>query len=391
MCARLPTILRQQRARRSPIVNRRAQRARKRLRRRSRPGSSPGQLLVDPQAPRPQLRAFRYTADEIEERATLQIGDVPALRKAGGRMWLDVAGLGDAAVIAAIGEIFGLHRLALEDVLAGHQRPKVESYGSVLFIVVRMPEMDGERIDTDQLSLFLGENFVISFQSRIGDCFDPVRERLRKSDGRLRAMGSDYLAYALLDSTVDSYFPVLENLGERLDQLEDEVLSSPDNSLIARIHEVKRDLMLLRRASWPQREALQSLLRDPTPLIAPETRVYLNDCYDHTVQVMDLLETYRELGSSLLDVWLSSASNRMNEVMKLLTVISTIFIPLTFIVGIYGMNFVYFPELQWKWGYPLCLALMAVLAGLMLRWFAMRGWLGRSKAHVEAPPPPPQS
>jgi magnesium transporter len=353
------------------------------------PGSAPGELLIDPQAPPPQMRAFRYSLDAIEERATLTVADVPALLKSGDVLWLDIAGLGDAAAITRVGELFGLHRLALEDVVSGHQRPKVESYGAVLFIVVRLPELDGEQLDSDQLSLFLGENFVVSFQNRPGNCFDPVRERLRKTGGRMRSLGADYLAYALLDSAVDSYFPVLESFGERLDTLEDDVLNSPDNNSIARIHTIKRDLLYLRRATWPQREAIGALLREPSPLIQPETRVYLNDCYDHAVQVMDLLETQRELGSSLLDVWLSSASNRMNEVMRLLTVISTIFIPLTFIVGVYGMNFEYMPELHWKWAYPLCLALMLIVALLMVRGFLARGWLGGNKAPRPTPTPPP--
>ncbi|HUR28969.1 MAG TPA: magnesium/cobalt transporter CorA [Planctomycetota bacterium] len=300
-------------------------------------------------------------------------------------LWLDVAGLGDTQTIEALGEIFGLHRLALEDVLSGHQRPKVEHYGAVLFIVVRMPEQ-GEHLDTDQLSLFLGENFLVSFQTRPGDCFDPVREHLRSATGRLSTHGADYLAYRLLDLTVDSFFPLLESLGERIEQLEDEVLLKPTNDAIPRIHEVKRELLTLRRATWPQREAINSLLRETNPLIKDETRVYLNDCYDHTVQLMDLLETYRELSSSLLEVWLSSVSNRMNEVMKVLTIISTIFMPLTFIVGVYGMNFTHMPEIDTWWGYPAVLLLMAVIAVSMLIGFKRKGWFKGLDARRIAPP-----
>jgi magnesium transporter len=342
-------------------------------RRRSRPGSPPGELLVDPSAPKPQLRAFRYDGESCEEFAAVDYHDLRGLRQPGKVLWLDIAGLGDATVISAVGEVFGLHRLSLEDVLSGLQRSKVESYGNVLFIVVRMPEHNGQ-LTTDQLSLFLGEDFVVSFQSTPGDCLDTIRERLRRATGRLRGQGADLLAYALLDATVDSYFPVLERIGEQLENLEDEVLLAPTNASIPKIHQVRRDLLTLRRATWPQREAISALMRAETPLIRAETRVYLNDCYDHTVQVMDLLESYRELGSSLLEVWLSSVSNRMNEVMKLLTIISTIFIPLTFIVGLYGMNFKHMPELDWWWAYPAVLLAMVLIALGMVRWFSRRGW-----------------
>ena len=366
------------------ISQRKAKRAATSLRRRSRPGSPPGELLVDPQAPKPHLRAFSYGAEKVEEYPSLELADVRALLQPDRVLWLDIAGLGDIATIEAIGEIFGLHKLALEDVLSGHQRSKVESYGPVLFIVVRMPEQH-EQLDTDQLSLFLGENFLISFQGRLGDCFDAVRARLRTSSGRLCTHGADFLAYTLIDATVDSFFPLLEALGERLELLEDEVLAAPTNATIPRIHEIKRELLTLRRATWPQREAINSLLRDAHPLIKTETRLYLNDCYDHTVQVMDLLETYRELGSSLLEVWLSSVSNKMNEVMKLLTIISTIFIPLTFIVGLYGMNFKHMPELDWKWAYPVCLLVMVLIALGMVHWFQRRGWFKALEFH-RAPP-----
>ncbi len=329
------------------------------------------------------MRAFTYDAEHLQEFPAVTLADLRGLKESGRTLWLDIAGLGDAHVIEQIGEIFSLHRLALEDVLSGHQRAKVEAYGDVLFIVMRMPEHDGH-LDTDQLSLFLGANFVVSFQIRCGDCFDPLRERLRKGTGKVRSKGADALAYSLIDATIDSYFPVLESLGERLEALEDEVLLAPTHASIPRIHELRRELLTLRRAAWPQREALNALLRDHSTLIRDETRLYLNDCYDHTVQVMDLLENYRELGSSLLEVWLSSVSNRMNEVMKLLTIISTIFIPLTFIVGLYGMNFTHMPEIGWKWSYPIVLLVMLAIGLGMLRWFFVRGWF---KSLHDAQPP----
>ncbi|HTF90552.1 MAG TPA: magnesium/cobalt transporter CorA [Planctomycetota bacterium] len=373
------------RTRNRAIYRRKAKRAATSQHRRSRPGSPPGELLVDPAAPTPQLRAFSFSAEKVEEFKTIEVSGVRELLRPDRVLWLDIAGLGDVKTISAIGEIFGLHRLALEDVLSGHQRAKVESYGPVLFIVLRMPE-SGPELDTDQLSLFLGENFVVSFQNRIGDCFEPVRERLRTSSGKLCTLGPDYLAYALIDATVDSFFPLLERIGERIETLEDEVLLAPSRESIPRIHEIKRELLTLRRATWPQREAISSLIREANPLIRAETRVYLNDCYDHTVQVMDLLETYRELGSSLLEVWLSSVSNRMNEVMKILTIISTIFMPLTFIVGVYGMNFKHMPEINSKWGYPVVMLVMLVIALAMVHWFKRKGWFKALQAQ-QAPPP----
>jgi magnesium transporter len=286
-----------------------------------------------------------------------------------------VDGLGDADTVRKIGETFGLHPLALEDVINVHQRPKVEPYEKYLFIVMQML-LAGEKLDTEQLSLFLGGNFVLTFQEQPGgDCFAPIRDRIRKNHGTMRAAGPDYLAYSLLDAVVDYYFPVLERSGERLETVEQEVVTQPGRETVARIHEIKRDLLLLRRAVWPMREALNSLLREDTPFITRETRTYLRDCYDHSVRIIDILETDRETAFGLLETYLSSVSNRMNEVIKVLTIIATIFMPLTFIAGVYGMNFTHLPELNWPWGYPLVLGLMAVIAAGMLLYFRRRRWL----------------
>jgi magnesium transporter len=233
---------------------------------------------------------------------------------------------------------------------------------------------------TEQLSLFLGQGFVVTFQERVGDCFDPVRARLRKG-GPIRTRGPDYLTYALIDALVDSWFPVLEQHGERLEDLEDEILVHPARRTIARIHELRRDLMALRRAVWPLRDALGALCRDPTPLIAGETRTYLRDCYDHAVQIIDLLESGRELSADLTDAYLSNINNRMNEIMKVLAVIATIFLPLSFIASVYGMNFHTdkspwnMPELAWRFGYPFALGLMVLTVIGMLFFFWRRGWL----------------
>jgi len=297
-------------------------------------------------------------------------------------VWVNVDGLGDVDTIRQIGEIFSLHGLALEDVVNVHQRPKVEAYEKYLFVVLHML-LAGERLATEQLSLFLGSNFVLTFQERPGgDSFALVRDRVRKNQGRIRTAGSDYLAYALLDAVVDSYFPALEQYGERLDAIEQEVITRPDRDTASNINRIKRDLLVLRRALWPLREIINSLLREGTALLAEETRTHLRDCYDHAVQIIDLLETDRETAFGLLDFYLLSISNRTNEIMKLLTIIATIFIPLSFIASVYGMNFRpeaspwNMPELNWYWGYPLALGLMAAVTAGLLRYFRRKGWLG---------------
>ena len=297
-------------------------------------------------------------------------------------LWLDVDGLGDVDTIRRVGELFGLHKLELEDVVNVHQRAKIDAYGEHLFVVARMIER-GTQLDTEQLSLFLGRDFVLTFQERPGDGFGPVRERLRQAKGALRQAGPDYLAYALLDAAVDEYFPVLEALGERIELLEDAITLKPCPEHLRELHCVKRDLLTLRRAVWPLREALNQLQRDDGGLVQRETRPYLNDLYDHTVQLMDLVETYREIASGLLEVYLSSMSHRLNEVMKVLTVLATIFIPLTFLSSIWGMNFDDMPELHWRYGYPAALALMFCVAIVLLVAFRRRGWIGRVPSTVE--------
>jgi magnesium transporter len=293
---------------------------------------------------------------------------------------VNVDGLGDGDVLKQIGEVFRLHPLALEDVVHVHQRAKVELYSDYYFIVGRMVEKN-ERLETDQLSLFLGKNFVVTFQEWPGDDFDPVRERIHKASGNFRRLGPDYLAYALIDAFIDHYFPVVEKYGERLEELEDSILSRPDSDVISDIYEVRRELLVLRRCAWPLRDAMSSLYREPCAFVSDDTRIYLRDCYDHTVQIMDLLENYRDTASSLTEVYLSSASNRLSEIMKVLTIFTTIFIPLSFIAGVYGMNFntgvspLNMPELNWYWGYPFALSLMAVVAGVLLLLFRRRGWL----------------
>ena len=361
----------------APAPARRSTRSRRKegIRRRTPPGAAPGTVAVDPEAPRPRLRVMSFGPDQVVEDDCPKTLDFLRERLASWPVtWVNVDGLGDAQTIQELGEIFGLHRLALEDVVNVHQRAKAELYDRHYFVVARMA--DPERSGTEQLSLFIGGNYVLTFQERPGDCFDPVRERIRKGGGQLRRSGADYLAYALLDAFIDSYFPFLERYGEQLEQLEDEAIQRPDKSLIAGIHNVKRELLVLRRAVWPLREAISTLIRETTPLITPETRVYLRDCYDHSIQIIDLLENYRDVASSLMEVYLSSVSNRLNEIMKVLTMFTTLFIPLTFISSIYGMNFQYMPEIPWRYGYVFVWIVMIATAGGMLIYFRRKGWFG---------------
>jgi magnesium transporter len=290
-------------------------------------------------------------------------------------VWLDVRGLGDPALLREAAEVFGLHRLVIADVANTTQHPKVERYPERLFLVARQVAIAGGVLESEQLSVVVGPGFVLTFQERPGDCFDPVRERIRAGTGQVRGAGPDYLAHALLDAVVDSYFPLLEELGERMERLEEEILEASEPRQVLTIRDLKRDLLLLRRIVWPQREAMHQLVREPGPLIQPETLPYLADVYDHLVRLLEILESFRELGTGLMEVYLSMVSQRMNEVMKVLTVIATIFIPLTFIAGIYGMNFAHMPELGWRWGYFACLGVMAVTALGFLAWFRRRGWL----------------
>jgi magnesium transporter len=271
-----------------------------------------------------------------------------------------------------------LHPLVLEDILTTDQRPKMEDYDEYLYIVLRMLYYNDDHDDevtTEQMSLILGMNFVLSFQERESDIFTPIIERMRNGKGRLRRMGADYLAYALMDSIVDHYFVILEKLGEKIEYLEDQLVVQATPATLQQIHGLKREMIFLRKSVWPLREVVGRMERGGSPLIRESTLVYLRDIYDHTIQVMDTIETFRDILSGMLDIYLSSISNRMNAVMKVLTVIATIFMPLTFIAGVYGMNFKYMPELEWHWGYPAIWGLMVTIALFMLYFFKKKKWL----------------
>jgi magnesium transporter len=348
------------------------------------PWVPPGTLVINPNSPKPVLEMIAFGPHDFIEQKLDSVQWVIDNRDRYKVIWLNVDGLGDINVLQQLGDLFNLHRLALEDVVNVHQRAKVDIYDDCYFIVMRMLQRHTEdhEIETEQLSMFLGQGFVLTFQEGIpGDCLDSVRERLRKESARIREHASDFLAYSIIDAVVDGYFPILEDLGERLEELENDILMHPSRELVRRIHDAKRDLLTIRRVVWPLREAIGPLSRDESGLVSNETKVFLRDCHDHCIQVVDLVETYRELGSSLMDVYLSSLSNKMNEVMKVLTIITTIFVPLTFVAGIYGMNFntekspLNMPELDWYWGYPACLLLMLTIAFVELWFFWKRGWI----------------
>ena len=324
-----------------------------------------------------RIRLLDYDEYNLEEREIERIEDCFAYKDSPSITWINIDGLHDVGIIERIGKRFDLHPLVLEDILHTDQRPKIEDFENYLFIILKMLfTVEGSRmINTEQFSMILGSNFVITFQEKEGDVFDPVRDRLRKGKGRIRKMGSDYLAYTLMDAIVDNYFLVLEMLGEQIESLEGELMKDPDQSTMRTIHNLKRELIMLRRSVWPLREVINRLERDDITLIQEKTTVFFRDVYDHTIHIIDSIETFRDMVSGMLDLYLSIISNRMNEVMKLLTLIATIFIPLTFIAGIYGMNFKYMPELDWSWGYPAVLAVMLAIGVVMVLWFRRKRFL----------------
>ncbi|MDX1502514.1 MAG: magnesium/cobalt transporter CorA [Thermoanaerobaculia bacterium] len=340
-------------------------------------GMAPGLLSVDPSWPEPRLTFTAYDPGMLVERE-VAIDELKELIDAHEKVWVDVEGLGSEAVLQSLAESLELHKLALEDVVNLGQRAKVEPYQEDLFIVVRSPI--GSSGATEQLALILGPGYLLTFQERRGDCFEPVRVRLRHGKGRLRGAGLDYLTYALVDAVIDSYFPVVEEIADELERLEADVLEDPDRKTVSAIHDVKRRIQGLRRAIWPHREALNTLLRDAGAFVSEETLLYLRDCYDHTIRIAEMIDAQRDHCTDLMATYLSVVSNRMNEVMKVLAIIGTIFIPLGFIAGLYGMNFDpdvspwNMPELSWFLGYPYALGLMGLTVLGMMAFFWRKGW-----------------
>jgi magnesium transporter len=342
-------------------------------------GLSPGSLvhIGEKKVEKVRITVIDYDVDQFQEKEVETIEECFPFKDTPTVTWINIDGLHEVQIIEKIGEHFAIHPLIQEDIVHTGQRPKMEDMESYIFVVARMLFYNGEmgEVESEQVSLILGSNYVISFQEKVGDILDPVRERIRNGRGRIRKMKADYLAYALIDTLVDNYFVILEKLGEKIEGMEDELVTNPTSETLQAIHILKREMIFLRKSVWPLREVINGLERGESPLIYESTGMYFRDVYDHTIQVMDTVETYRDMVSGMLDTYLSSLSNRMNEVMKVLTIIATIFIPLTFVAGIYGMNFEFMPELKWHWGYFAALGLMVVIFIGMVFYFRRKRWL----------------
>jgi magnesium transporter len=343
------------------------------------PGLPPGTLIHtgEKKVEGVKISVIDYDETQIQEREAVSIEECLPFKEKPTVTWINVTGIHDVKIIEEFGTAFNIHPLLLEDIVHTDQRPKLEEFDESLFIILKMLSYDeaNNELLSEQVSLILGSNFVISFQEREGDVFNPVRVRIKSSKGRIKKKGCDYLVYALIDAVVDHYFLVLEKYGEKVEILQEEVLSQPTPHTLEVIQGIKRDMIFLRKSVWPLREVINVLQRGESALISDNVIIYLRDVYDHTIQVIDNIEMLRDMISGTLDVYLSSVSNKMNEVMKVLTIVATIFIPLTFIAGIYGMNFKYMPELDWHWGYPIVLGVMVLLVGMMLIWFKRKRFL----------------
>jgi len=342
-------------------------------------GLSPGTLvhIGKKKIEKVRIRLIDYDEAQLQEKEAKTIEECFPFKDLPTVTWINIDGLHDIKVMEKIGKHFDLHPLVLEDILNTEQRPKIEDFDDYIFVVLKMLHFDEseQEVRAEQISIILGSNFVISFQERVGDIFNPLRERIRNAKGRVRKMGPDYLAYALIDAIVDNYFIVLEKLGEKIEGMEDELVTNPTPETLQTLHNLKREMIFLRKSVWPLREVVSRLERGESSLIKDATGIYLRDVYDHTIQVIDTIETFRDMLSGMLDIYLSSVSNRMNEVMKVLTIFATIFIPLTFIAGLYGMNFRFMPELEWHWGYPAVVVLMVAVGISLLFYFRKKRWL----------------
>jgi magnesium transporter len=323
------------------------------------------------------IRILDYDENAVREKGKALLAECVPFRDTESVTWIDIEGLQDVGLLEQLGNCYGLHPLILEDILNTDQRPKSDEMESYIYVVLKMLDFDRTSLEivSEQVSIVFGKNFAISIQEgREGDLFEPLRERIRSGKGRIRKLGPDYLAYALLDTIIDHYFVILEKFAERIETLEENLVSDPQPETLQQIHRLKREMIYLRKSAWPLRELIYGLEKSESELIRPATRIFLRDIYDHAVHIIDSIETYREMLSSMLDIYLSSVSNRMNQVMKVLTIIATIFMPMTFLAGVYGMNFKHFPELEWRWGYLYFWLLSVAIAAVMLILFKRKKW-----------------
>jgi magnesium transporter len=352
---------------------------RKLLKRRShKAGLSPGSMvhIGELRQEAPLIEVIEYDLETVDISHPDLEKECPLLPPDGKISWVNLEGVGRLELLKRLGDCYGIHPLVLEDIANTDQRPKAEEYDKYLFVVLKMLTPVDSGVSSEQVSLVLGDGWLLTFQEGLdGDPFNPVRERLKNAKGRGRSQGADFLAYSLMDVIVDNYFLVLEQVADSIETMEEELMRSPSQRTLAEIYRLKRELLFIHKAIWPLREVINSMIRRESPLIKESTLIYLRDLYDHTIQVIETVETLRDMLSGMLDIYLSSVSNRMNAVIKVLTIIATIFMPLTFIVGLYGMNFKYMPELQWHWGYPAVLLLMLVVTVGMLIFFRRKKWL----------------
>lgn len=342
-------------------------------------GLPPGTLvhIGEKKSEKVRITIIDYEESQFQEREVKTVEECFPFKDKPTVTWINIDGIYDIEIIEKIGKCFDLHPLILEDILNTEQRPKMEDFEDYLFVVAKMLYYNEKQdeIEIEQVSFILGANFLISFQEKPGDVFEPIRNRIRSGKGRIRKMGADYLVYSLIDIIVDHYFTVLEKIGEKIEDIEEKLLTNPTLQTLQSIHKLKRELLFLRKSVWPLREVVNNLERTESKLIHKSTGIYLRDVYDHTIQVIDTIESSRDMLSGMLDIYLSSISNKMNEIMKVLTIIATIFIPLTFVAGIYGMNFQFMPELKWRWSYPLTLLGMFIIGISMLVYFKRKKWL----------------
>lgn len=342
-------------------------------------GLAPGSLVYvgDKQTEETRITLIDYNESQFQEKEVATIEECFPFKDKPTVTWINIDGLSNTDLMEKLGKHFGLHSLILEDILNTNQRPKIEDFEEYMFVVTKMTYYDDKENETktEQVSFILGQNFVISFQEKLGDVFDSIRERIRKAKGRIRKAGADYLLYSLIDAIVDNYFVILEKVGDKIEILEESVVAEPKPESLHIIHVLKREMIFLRKSVWPLREVVNTLGKVESSLVQKSTGIYLRDIYDHTIQIIDTIETFRDMLSGMHDTYLSGISNKMNEIMKVLTIFASIFIPLTFIAGVYGMNFSYMPELNWRWGYFGVWGIVIVVGVVMIMYFKRKKWL----------------